>query len=120
MRRVESIQDEMNGTVTYELGNGRFVTLDARAVREYGAAEILRHMGHEFSTERVKVMQRGHYVGTVPGDFDPLNIQSRTFLYDPRPGDFRRDGDIWIVADMLGPGDLEAIPRFEREGRDAG
>lgn len=114
MIRIESLADEMQGFVTYELKGGRYVRLDARAVREYGAAEIIRHMGleAEMPTERVKVIQQGRVVGTVPPDFDPISIKSRSFLYDVRPGDFRREGDSWIADKMLGPGDLEAVPGF--------
>ncbi len=114
MKVVESIADEMQGYVTYELKGGRYVRLDAQAIREYGAAEILRRMGLEadLPTERVRVIQRGRVIGTVPPDFDPISIKRRSCLYDVRPGDFKREGDAWIADKMLGPGDLEAIPGF--------
>ncbi|MGB5905760.1 MAG: hypothetical protein WBH00_23215 [Xanthobacteraceae bacterium] len=106
----------MNGTVTYELGDGRWVTLDAHAVQLYGAADLLREMGVEMPTARVPVIQHGRRVGTVPGDFEPLNAKSRTFLYDVRPGDFKREGDHWVADKMLGPGDLDSLLGFERDG----
>jgi hypothetical protein len=121
MRRIESIEDDMNGVVRYQLTNGRYVMLDARAVRNYGAAELIRSMGYGalLPTERVRVHERGMTrttrgpcIGTVPADFDPAFVKSRSAFYDPRPGDFVRDGDVWIVNPMLGPGDLQAIPGF--------
>lgn len=114
MKRLEGIADEMRGTVTYRMNDGRFVQLDARAVHEYGAAKLLRDMGYgaELPTERVAVMYHGRRVGTFPPDFDPFTIKSRTFLYDPRPGDFKREGDVWVANKTLGYGDLEAVPGF--------
>lgn len=112
MRRIERVEDQMNGTVTYDLGNGRWATFDARAVQRYGLAALLAAEGVELPTERVPVMQRGKQVGTLPGDFDPLYARSNTFLYDYRPGDFTRNGDTWIAANNLGPGDLEAVTGF--------
>ena len=66
-----------------------------------------RHKG------RVPVMQDGRRIGTVPDTFDPSRIKSSSWLYDPRPRDFRRgkDGE-WVAASMLGPGDLGAVPGF--------
>lgn len=114
MRRIESIEDEMKGVVTYELGNGQFVCLGRLDVQEYGAANMLREMGygHLLPTERAAVIQDGKHVGTVPPDFDPLAIKSKSFFYDPRPGDFRREGDAWVANRTLGPGDLECVPGF--------
>ena len=63
-------------------------------------------------TERVDVMQDGRKIGTVPPSFDPAKIKSMSLFYDPRPGDFRLDGEVWVAAKMLGPGDLEAVPGF--------
>lgn len=117
MIRIESIEDEMRGTVTYKMDDGRFVCLDVRDVREYGAAAILRDMGFEdqLPTQRVPVMHHGRRVGTLPPDFDPISVKSRSFLYDPRPGDFRREGDVWVASKSLGLGDLEAVPGFVYE-----
>lgn len=117
MIRLKSMADEFNGVVTYKLADGRYVRLDARAVAEYGAGEMLRRMGlgDQIPTKRAPVLQGGHQVGTVPGDFDPMAIKSRSFMYDPRPGDFVRKGDHWIASNSLGTGDLGAIPGFRFE-----
>lgn len=82
--------------------------------------EILRNQtcrtcngeGRIAATWNIAVMQEGRRVGTVPPSFNPNNIESRNQLYRPRPGDFRRDGDVWIANEWLGPGDLEAVPGF--------
>lgn len=63
-------------------------------------------------TERVPVVQNGRLIGTVPPSFDPLKIKSTSIWYDPRPGDFVPDRDVWIAARTLGPSDLEAVPGF--------
>lgn len=127
MRRIESIEDAMKGVVRYELTGGRYVQLDVRAIREVGAAELIRGMGFGdlLPTDRVRVHKpgktrttRGACIGTVPPDFEPAFMKSRSPWYDPRPGDFVRDGDVWIVSRTLGPGDLEAIPGFIYERDD--
>ncbi len=104
----------MKGVVTYELADGRRVALDARAAREHGAATILREMGlaDQIPTSRVTVMWHSRAAGTVPGDFDPSTMKSRNYFYDVRPGDFVREGDVWIANRTLGPSDLEAVPGF--------
>lgn len=115
MRRIESIEDQLNGVVTFELSNGQRFRCCEILVEEIGGAELLRRsgLGHLLPTERVAVMQCGRLIGTLPPDFDPLSIKSRSFLYDPRPGDFRREGDVWVAAPMLGSGDFECIPGFQ-------
>lgn len=112
MRKLESITDEMNGVVTYEFADGTRARLDAYAVREHGAAAVLRVMGRAdlVPAGRVTVIQDGLRIGTVPADFDPSNIKSRSMMYDVRPGDFRRDGKVWIASSALGFGDLQAVP----------
>lgn len=114
MRRIESIEDQMAGVVTYQLDNGQRFRCSRRAVEEVGAAELLRRAGHGdlLPKERAEVMWCGQRAGTVPPDFDPMFIKSKSFLYDPRPGDFTRQGDAWVASKALGPGDLECVPGF--------
>jgi len=114
MRKIESLQDDMNGTVTYEIAEGRWVTLDARIVREIGLKAVMESHGVEMPTGRLPVFQRGREIGSLPVAFDPLMIKSTSFLYDPRPGDFRRTDKGWVAADNMGPGDFECIPEFSR------
>ena len=61
---------------------------------------------------RFDVLQDGQKVGTVPGNFDPTKIKSKSYMYSPRAGDFQRDRDRWIAASSLGLGDLGAVPGF--------
>lgn len=68
--------------------------------------------GRIAATWRIAVMQDGRRIGTVMPSFDPERIDSRSPMYRPRPGDFRREGDVWIANPMLGNGDLEAVPGF--------
>ena len=118
MKRLESIADEMRGTVTYELPDGRWVTFGARAVREYGIAELMRSEGLEqfIPTERLPVIRNGRRIGTMAPDFDPSNIKSTSPFYDPRAGDFRREGDAWIADRTLGAGDPDCVVGFVRDG----
>lgn len=119
VRRLDRLVDRMRGTVTYELGDGRYITLDAEYVATVGVKECLRREGIEMPTERKPVYQRGEKIGTLPGDFDPMFIRPRSFLYQPRGGDFIWDGDKWIADRMLGPGDLDAVFGFEWDRRGA-
>lgn len=114
VQRIESMEDDMRDIATYELSDGQRVSIDARVVREVGAATILREhgYGHLLPTDRLPVTQSGRAVGTVSPDFDPAFIKSKSFLYDPRPGDFVRGGKGWKAAATLGPGDFEMIPGF--------
>ena len=114
MRKIESIEDEMRGVVTYELKDGRYASFHAGAVRQYGVAALMRAYDLEqfIPAERLAVVHHGRRVGTMPADFDPDNIKSNSFLYDPRPGDFKREGDTWIASRMLGPGDIECVAGF--------
>lgn len=117
MRYCPSLEDDRHGVRTYELADGRRIRLDARAVREYGAATLLHGAGYmddPMKLPRRPVYQDGRKVGTLPGSFDPSAIRSSTFLYDPRPGDFVEDGDGWRADRKLGPGDLEAVVGFQR------
>lgn len=103
-----------DNTVTCEFEDGRCIKIDARAAQEVGINQILRDRGygHLIPTERVPVIQHGRKIGSVAGDFDSYAINSTSFFYDPRPGDFRREEDGWVASGTLGPGDIEAIPGF--------
>lgn len=114
MRLIESIEDQMNGVMTFDLDDGRRVRLDARAVMDFGAAKLLALAGIEVNKGKpVLVYQHGEMVGTVPFDFEPALIKSKTMLYEPRPGDFRRTKMGWEASPQLGPGDLLAITGFK-------
>lgn len=112
MRKIERIDDDMRGVVTYEIGDGRWITLDARAVREYGLKTILEAHGVELPDERIPVFQDGREIGTVSAYFEPSAIKSTSYFYDVRPGDFKRTKAGWEAARSLGPGDLQAVPDF--------
>ena len=114
MRRLESIEDDMRGVVTYEFPNGKRATFDRRMVMDRGLAVVFREAGLAdlLPNERMVVTQYGRQIGTVPPAFDPLFIKSKNYFYDPRPGDFVREGETWIASPKLGPGDLEAVPGF--------
>jgi len=75
-------------------------------VREYGVAALMGGIGEadQVPTERVPVIFHGLRVGTLPGDFDAQNVKSLSWLYDPRPGDFKREDGAWIVGRAVGPG----------------
>lgn len=114
MKRIENIEDQMRDIVTYEFDNGQRVRFDARIIAEFGVGEMMRSsgMGHLLPTERLPVMHHGRRVGTMPPDFDPNNIKSRSYFYNARPRDFIREGDTWVAARTLGPRDVEAVAGF--------
>jgi hypothetical protein len=115
MKRLEGPLDYERGTVTYELPDGRRATFDARAIRQFGLARLMDAYDIERPTERLPVLYHGRRVGTMAPDFDPASIRSLSFMYDPRPGDFRREGDSWIVGRTVGPGDLDCVAGFVRD-----
>lgn len=117
MRRVVSIEDEARGIVRYELSGGAMCVFPKEMVAEYGIAELLRRTGFGdlVPTARLPVMHDGVRVGTMAADFDPDRVRSRSMMYDPRPGDFRRERDTWVAARSLGGGDLDAVVGFRRE-----
>jgi hypothetical protein len=115
LKRVDSIEDQARGVVRYDLGNGQMACFDLEAVRLRGVGELLRYAGVALPKDRVPVWQGGRKIGSVPWDFEPMAIKSRSALYDVRQGDFRREAAGWIASDTLGFGDLDAVPGFNRE-----
>jgi len=114
VRRLPSPGDDRRGVVTYLLDDGRYLTLEARDVQLHGLAAMAHRYGVELSSTsgRLPVRQCGLVIGTVPTDFDPMFIRSKSRLYDPRPSDFIKEGNAWVAEPMLGPGDFEAIEGF--------
>lgn len=118
MRRLDDTENNFrNRTVTYELPDGRRMDVDRRAVERHGIREIAKAYGVEMPTERIPVFHCGERVGTVPAEFDPAFIKSKSFFYDPRPGDFTRTAEGWVVDKMMGPGDVAAVQGFQAEVR---
>lgn len=115
MRRIESPLDHERGTVTYDLGDGRWATFDARTVEKVGLAPLLEAYGVEMPTERVPVVRNGRRIGTMPPDFDPAFARSISFMYDPRPGDFTREGDTWVLGRTMGASDVDCVAGFVRD-----
>lgn len=111
--------NEFQGTVTYAVGNGRFIDLDLNTVRRYGAATLLRAYvpGYEPPTERLPVIHHGRRIGTMAPDFDPDNVKSNSPWYDARPGDFVREGDTWVANRTLGASDPDCVVGFLRDAR---
>ena len=115
MRKAKFVRyDDFNDAYIYALEDGRYINLSGREVRDHGPGPLLESIGYAVASDgkRLSVKQHGRVVGTLPADFEPTLIRSRSFLYDPRPGDFARKGDEWIAADSIGPGDFEAVPGF--------
>lgn len=115
MKRLESPIDSVRGTVTYDIGNGRYATFDARTVERVGLAPLLAAYGIEMPTERVPVIQDGRRIGTMPPDFDPAFARSISFMYDVRPGDFTRTAEGWVVGRTMGASDVDCVASFIRD-----
>lgn len=112
MRRLpRSEQDFLDGTVTYDFGH-KYLRVSVDVVERFGIEEVARRYGLTVPEGRLKVLQSGVVIGSVPATFDPMFIRSTSPLYEPRPTDLVREGDHWVADRMLGPGDLEAIPGF--------
>lgn len=109
------MQDDMDRAVTYEWPDGRRLRCDRRAVEKHGIEAIAKMYGMEVPTDRIPVFHHGERVGTVPATFDPGMIKSKSFFYDPRPGDFTRTEEGWQAHKSLGPGDIAAVPGFQAE-----
>lgn len=116
MDPVENLVDVGSGIARYRLSDGRIVALDEEKVRKVGIAEVLREMGYEdyVPTKRLDVHQDGQKVGSVPPHFDPSVVRTRAWLAESLPGDFRREGDIWVASQAIGPRDFDVIPGFKR------
>jgi hypothetical protein len=104
MKRIEK-EDQRRGTVTYQLDDGRYVTLDENAVAQFGADNLIQWLG----IERVPVLHHGRRVGTLPADFEPLSARNVC------PGDLRREGDAWVAEEKLALENLDAVMGFERD-----
>ncbi len=129
MKRIESIEDEMKGIATFVLDNGDRQAFDLSALRKYGLAELMKSAGLFVSQARVKVMQAGKLVGTVPWTFDPAITRTESIWYDIRPTDFKRVADgpygersdhldyHWEACKSICPGDFATIPGFKFEGQ---
>ncbi|MCJ2009222.1 hypothetical protein [Methylobacterium sp. J-092] len=114
-KRIESARDDEDGIARYRLNDRRIVVFDTHVLREIGLTEALRRVGIEPASQgqRMPVLQDGQMIGTVPSDFEPELIRSRSAHYETQPGDFRREGNAWIASQRLGQGDFEAIPGFK-------
>lgn len=115
----QSPEQQRDGIVICELDDGRRVDLSTEEIRMCGLKIVLAAYGHDEPTEPIPIFSYGRQVGTVPADFHPMGFESRSVMYDPRPGDFRMEDGVWIAHRALGPGDIEAIPGFiplRREG----
>lgn len=117
MKRLENPLDNARGTVTYDIGNGRYATFDARAVEMVGLARLMEAYGVEMPTERIPVFQYGRRIGTLPPDFDPVSSHSVSFMYDVRPGDLTRNDEGWVVGRTMGASDIDCVAGFIRDPR---
>ena len=59
MRRIESPLDHERGTVTYDLGDGRWATFDSRTVEKVGLAPLLDAYGVPAGLRLVVLRDRG-------------------------------------------------------------
>ncbi len=110
----ETLENQVKRTITVDLGDGRMVNVEKDFIRMFGLKAVAEHFEVPASDRYLPVVYHGRVVGFLPEAWHPLEIKSKTFLYDPRPGDFVREGDEWIAARTLGPGDIEAVSDFVR------
>jgi hypothetical protein len=104
----------------WHLSNGQRTELRSADVAKYGLRATLLAQGLDLIDDSMPVYQAGRKIGTVPGDFEPSRIKSKSFLYEPRPGDFIRETDRWVADKGLGHGDFDAIPGFVWDMEDHG
>jgi hypothetical protein len=58
MKKLERTEDQKPGTVTYELDDGRHVTLEESAVQQYGVKQLLEWLDIELPATTEK--KEGH------------------------------------------------------------
>jgi hypothetical protein len=103
---------DLPGLVLRELAPVRFFAKEEGSI----VSEHMLVVGRA-GEERVPVVHCGQRVGSLPAGWHPShNRRSRSFLYDPRPGDFKWDEEAgaWVADRMLGPGDLDLVAGFVR------
>jgi len=107
MRDITTIEEQMKALRTFEFADGSRITLDDRMVRTYGALRAVQMACPDWQPDHspIPVYQSGRMIGTLSQLWDHTTARN-TMMYQPRPGDFRREGDRWIADPMLGPGDL--------------
>ena len=111
---VTSIEDERRRIARYRLPDGKMLAVGIESLELHGLDRILRGAGYgHLLNARMPVVWCGRIIGTLPAAFDSRNIQSASFMYQPRAGDFTRDGDRWIASDTMGLGDLRYVVGFE-------
>ena len=113
MREITGFEDERRGRRRFELSDGKWIELSARDIKEFGLKDLLAHHGYPNELDvRLDLIDEGRKIGTLPGSFDPINVKSKSFLYEPRRGDFEMRGNQIHMIARLGRGDLESIPGF--------
>jgi hypothetical protein len=109
---MERFENPITGKITYKISDDQWIDVDPKELAEHGITKILKMHDIQPPEGRLDVHQSGRKIGTVPATFEPSCIKSQSFFYDPRGGDFKREGNAWIADRALGPGDLDAIPGF--------
>ncbi|MED5545719.1 MAG: hypothetical protein VYD90_10755 [Pseudomonadota bacterium] len=109
---AQTLEQIGRNEITYELSDGKRVTLNVHEARGATEEEIRAAYGIDEPTEPMPVIQGGRVVGTVPASFHPMGFEPRSAMYDVRPGDFIEKDGAWIAANALGLGDLLAVPGF--------
>lgn len=115
--RYDDFLSEPYAVAVYALSDGHYINIQHSRYGyplPMGLVDALRANGYEMLNDPVPVHQFGRLIGTVPGNFHPGMIKSRSFFYEPRHGDFIRKKYHWEASPTLGSGDLDAIPGFIR------
>ncbi len=115
-RIIETREDLLENTVTFELDDGNRICIDAREARSPDMTKWLASMEIVRSSEPVDVIQYGRKVGELPAFWHPGIGKSSHWLYDFRRGDLTLVDGKWIAARNLGASDLDYLIGFVRKG----
>jgi hypothetical protein len=115
-RIVRTINNWENQTVSFELDDGDYISVDAREADDnLFMAAVLASINVNPDGGRVDVIQYGQKVGELPAWWHPGIGKSKHWLYDFRSHDLNLIDGKWVAHPTLGASDLDYLIGFVRK-----